>query len=282
MLIRIVSIFSLVIILAGCTHLPEKIAVSVDLNQQPATGEQPTSIATTSGQQSNTVPAAGQIETTATTLDIPRTINWPVTFASQAPLGVWDPINDEACEEASMIGAFHYYTGQSLTNEIMDQKIKALVAWQGEKGYRVDLSASETVTVLKDYFGVQARLVSEVTVDRIKYELAHNRLVLVPVAGRLLGNPYFQQPGPIYHMLIIRGYDDRDFITNDPGTRRGEGFHYRQSVIIDAIHDWNHALGNDGMTDSEIIQGAKVVVVVDGVDDAVVEAGANTGTEVVD
>ena len=56
----------------------------------------------------------------------------------------------------------------------------------------------------------------------ITKELSEGRIVIVPTAGRLLKNPHFTASGPLYHMLVIKGFDDakHTFITNDPGTRR--------------------------------------------------------------
>ena len=88
----------------------------------------------------------------------------------------------------------------------------------------------------------------------MKKALSENKAILIPVAGRMLGNPYFQSPGPIYHMLVIKGYTkDGDFITNDPGTRNGENYIYSPEVIMNALHDWNSV---------DMNKGAKVIVIV--------------------
>ncbi|KKR45570.1 MAG: hypothetical protein UT82_C0026G0013, partial [Parcubacteria group bacterium GW2011_GWB1_40_14] len=93
------------------------------------------------------------------------------------------------------------------------------------------------------------------TVDTIKRELAAGNPIIVPAAGRELGNPYFTSPGPLYHMLVIRGYTSDDkFITNDPGTRRGEEYTYKFDILMNAIHDWN---GGD------VINGKKVIIVLE-------------------
>ena len=71
-------------------------------------------------------------------------------------------------------------------------------------------------------------------------ELARGNLVLVPANGIKLNNPNFTPPGPDRHMLVIKGYDldSGEFITNDPGTRKGEGYRYKEEIIMGAITDY--------------------------------------------
>lgn len=196
-------------------------------------------------------------------IEVPSKIELRVTFASQAPFANWDELHQEACEEASMIVAAKYFLRQPLDEKIMEEEIQKLVKWEEENGYQVDLTAAEAVAVLEKYFGLRARVEKEVTVDRIKYELSLGNLIIAPAAGRQLGNPYFRAPGPIYHMLVIKGYDSDEFITNDVGTKRGDGFKYKYNQLISAIHDWDHDLAQDGMTDEEIGRGEKVMIAVE-------------------
>jgi len=54
-------------------------------------------------------------------------------------------------------------------------------------------------------------------------------------------------------MLLLKGYtSDGEFITNDPGTRNGRNYVYKQAVLMAAIHDWN---GGD------VMNGVPVVIV---------------------
>ncbi|MBI5754394.1 hypothetical protein HZA40_04595 [Candidatus Peregrinibacteria bacterium] len=69
--------------------------------------------------------------------------------------------------------------------------------------------------------------------------LADGHPIIFPAAGRLLDNPHYTAPGPQYHMLVLIGYDENDFITNDPGTRYGQNYKYPYNIIINAIHDWH-------------------------------------------
>ena len=187
-----------------------------------------------------------------------------IAFASQAPYAVWDELHQEACEEASMIMAAKYFNNESLNAHIMEQEILDLSKWEGDNGFKVDVTAQETVTVLKDYFGLTGELMIPVTVEKIKQALVAGQLVIVPAAGRELGNPYFTAPGPIYHMLVIKGYDDKrgEFITNDPGTKRGADYRYQYQTLMNAIADWDHGRAEGGMTDDEMTQGRQVVITV--------------------
>ncbi|MFA6436560.1 MAG: hypothetical protein WCW30_05520, partial [Candidatus Gracilibacteria bacterium] len=83
--------------------------------------------------------------------------------------------------------------------------------------------------------------------------------IVAPFAGRYLGNPYFTGKGPIYHSLVIRGYDETHFITNDVGTRHGENFIYEYDVLLNALHDWHDSASYE---DDGILRGAKRVMVV--------------------
>ncbi len=174
--------------------------------------------------------------------ELPLEINLAVPFISQAPYAVWDALHKEACEEAAVIMLNGFYQGKKkIDKEAAELAIQKLVAWEKEKfGYFEDTTAAEVVIILKEHFGLSsARAVYDISVEDIKKELAAGRPVLVPTAGRLLGNPYYHQPGPLYHMLVIKGFTkDGRFITNDAGTRWGADYAYKFEVLFNAIHDW--------------------------------------------
>ena len=90
------------------------------------------------------------------------------------------------------------------------------------------------------------KIIENPTVDQIKQSIANGYPVLVMAYGKDLPNPYFSNGGPEYHALIIRGYTETEFITNDPGTWRGENFRYKYDDLMNAIHDWNNGGVKDG------------------------------------
>jgi hypothetical protein len=198
---------------------------------------------------------------------IPDSYNLAVPFAPQAPRGDWSLPYQEACEEASLIMAYRFFSKQGLTYDEMDSEIKKLVAWQIEKfGYYKDTTSKEVVIMARDYFGMDSELDFDTSVDNIKKIISNNNLIIIPAAGRLLPNPYFSGEGPAYHMLLIRGYTKTHFITNDPGTKRGEEFVYKHNDLIRAIHDLPFDSGGDNIDNLEdkIKEGQKVLIVIKG------------------
>ena len=187
---------------------------------------------------------------------LPAEINLKVPFTPQAPHANWELPYGEACEEASALMVYYYFEKKTFSKESADKEIKKLVDFQSKKyGFYKDSTADETARFIKDYWKYKKVRVIPASIDAIKQELAAGRPVIIPAAGRLLGNPNFRRPGPLYHMLVVKGYTkDGKFITNDPGTRNGANFVYDQKVLMNAIHDWN---GGD------VNNGKKVIIVVD-------------------
>ena len=181
--------------------------------------------------------------------------NLAVPFTSQAPHSDWSELFKEACEEAAVLMVDWFYKNQIINPDYATEEIIKMVDWQQKKwGGHFDLTVEQTAVLIKEYLGYEkAEVITDPTVDEIKFQLAQNRPVIVPAAGRALGNPYFTQPGPIYHMLVIKGYTETQFITNDPGTKRGQDYLYDFETIMAAMHDWN---------ETDINQGAKKILVI--------------------
>ncbi len=199
-------------------------------------------------------PASEVVETPEQHQPIPPTLALTVPFTPQAPTANWDELHNEACEEASAIMAYAYYNDiTSLPATYVETKINELTQWQTDNyGYYLSINNQEVVRMLKEVFSLDAKLVdtSELT---IKQALADNKLVIVPANGRLLKNPNFKQPGPIYHMLVITGFNEKGFITNDPGTRRGKDYFYTYKTLYESNGNWSHSDNAVDLTDKQII-----------------------------
>jgi len=168
-------------------------------------------------------------------------LNLAVPFQPQAPFGNWSESYQDACEEASMIMVDHYLRGVGLTKQQMKDEIDQRLAWETQKwGYEKNLAVEKVQAVIQAFYPYRTLIVKNPTVDEIKLELNLGRPVIVPLAARLLNNPNYTPPGPIYHVIVIKGYTaDGRFITNDPGTHLGADYLYREDMIMSALHDWD-------------------------------------------
>lgn len=190
---------------------------------------------------------------------LPTSYNLAVPFTSQAPQGVWDALHEDACEEASIYMVIEYFDGvgdRKIDPVVADTAITAVVNYaQSELDHGLSIHADAAVELIEAYYpDYNARIVENPTIDELKQYVADGYPVIVPAAGRELGNPFFTGEGPLYHMLVIRGYDETRFITNDPGTRHGQNYAYTYSVLMSAMGDWNNGDPANGESRVIIIQ----------------------------
>lgn len=190
-------------------------------------------------------------------------VNLPVPFTSQAPHANWGMPYQEACEEASVLMAFRYAFGNPiLSPSDADAGIRDLVRINEETlGNPVDQTIAEVRDLMLEIEPtIVLRILKNPQLEELKAELSRGNVIIVPAEGRKLKNPFFQSPGPLYHMLVLRGYtSDGFFITNDPGTRRGEGYLYPFDRIMEAMHDWPIPEAFD----MPVEPGGKVVLIVE-------------------
>lgn len=190
-------------------------------------------------------------------LILPTEFKLKVAFSPQAPTENWGMPYQEACEEASLIMAYYYFANKPLSRPIMNEEILKLVKWQEDVfGYYKDTTLEETARIAEEYFNLEVEISENVTVENIKRQIYAGNLVILPFAGRLLENPYFSGEGPLFHMAVVKGYDSKNFIMNDPGLLRlGENFKYSYTNLLESVHDWN---GGD------VLNGKKVMLIVKG------------------
>ena len=190
---------------------------------------------------------------------IPQTVLWDVPFSSQAPFENWSQPWQDACEEASVLMAVAWARGAELTPSFAAEEILQQVQFEEKVlGYHRDTNLKDTARLLKDFYRYENfdLRYDGVTPENIKKEVASGNLVIVPLAGEVIENPYFTSP-PHYHMVVVRGYDDktREFIVNEPGTKHGNGLRYRYDNLMEAIHDWTGSAAT-------ILDGEKAMIVV--------------------
>ncbi len=182
-----------------------------------------------------------------------------VPFTAQAPRGDWSLPFGEACEEASVLMAVAWARGAGALSPLQaEREILGQVAFEDYAfGYHFDTSLAQTIKLFTRYYDYpNVALAYDIKPGDIKRELSRGNIVLVPIAGALLANPYYASPPP-YHMVVVRGYDDvaGEFIVNDPGTRHGASFRYPSARLWAAVHDWTGS-------DATISSGRKGMIVV--------------------
>jgi len=167
-----------------------------------------------------------------------------VPFLAQAPFGQWsDPIYQNACEEASLLMAILWVNRvKSISKEEATLELKKFADFEIEKYNNFyDHSMADTGQLMRDYFeydNIEYR--ENIVAEDIINQLLNGNLVIVPINGQILKNPFYTPPGPAEHMLLIIGYDwtTEEFITNDAGTRQGEKYRYDQTILWEAIRDY--------------------------------------------
>jgi len=203
---------------------------------------------------------------------IPEFIDLKTPFVSQAPLNNWDNLHNEACEEASVLSVIAGLENQSLSRDEMDKEIIKMVDWQMDYfGGHYDLPINNVEELIEKYYNnkYNVQIIENPSMDNIKKELASGNPLIIPASGRTLANPHYTGLGPVYHMLVIRGYDEntQEFITNDVGTHHtGDSYRFKMSIVFDAIHDmpaWGKQKNDLDRDPNMIFEGRKVVIIVE-------------------
>lgn len=189
--------------------------------------------------------------------DLPSELNLKIPFLLQAPKQNWVQPFEDACEEASLIMVDAFYRGRTANYEAdegIDAILKVVAFEDAEYGYNKDTTSADVAKTAQEFYGYSKTIVTDATEAKIKAVLANGYPVIVPAYGKALLNPNFRNGGPEYHMLVIKGYTkDGQWITNDPGTRRGADYIYPKQRLLDAIHDFNA---------EDMRQGRKLMIVV--------------------
>ena len=184
------------------------------------------------------------VERTEGEWEITQSVLFDVPFTSQAPFGNWDnQVFQQACEEASMLMAMLWVEGKEfISKEDANKAILEISDFEEKNyGYFEDTSAEDTAIIMKDYFSYNnIEVLYDIGSQDIKRELANGSIVITPMNGQKVGNPFYTPPGPLRHMILVVGYDreTKEFITNDPGTRHGEGFRYKEDIFEAALQDY--------------------------------------------
>jgi hypothetical protein len=179
---------------------------------------------------------------------LPAAVFLPVPFTSQAPLNNW-AARQHTCEEASLLMVDRYlhgdHSGKLIDPQTADAGINQITAWKPA----VDLTSQQVGEVAKVNMGWGYKLL-EASRQNMKQQLALGRPLIVGVRTHGLGNPnypgyrtHYEQTGwSVSHYLVVVGYDSADnYVLNDPGLTRGQGYHISYDQLMHAIDDLDQA-----------------------------------------
>lgn len=169
---------------------------------------------------------------------LPKQSALPVDFFSQAPQGNWGDPFQNACEEMSVLLVDAYLSGKTYTHESITQKLIEFTSYVQNQGYAESISVIAVKEIVAQYLNRTSVIIENPTIQDIEGSIVAGYPVIVPLAGRNLGNPHFMGEGPWYHMLVITGFTDSTFITQEVGTNFGANYEYSKEVILSNIHDY--------------------------------------------
>lgn len=193
------------------------------------------------------IPAVSQKEgSTPPSKIVPTAINLQAGFYAQAPGGNWDYPWQEACEEASILLIANEYFNHQWSAEQFNQQILSMVDWENKTfGDYKHTTMEQTNQIIHDLLKLKTKVHENPDVNTIKNILAAGHFIVLPLAGKELHNPYFSNGGPVYHVVVAKGYtQDNQIITHDVGTKRGENYVYSWSIIDAALHDYAEPISN--------------------------------------
>jgi hypothetical protein len=122
-----------------------------------------------------------------------------------------------------------------------------LVDWENKTfGEYKDNNSQQIIQILQDRYNLKSIVHTNPTFEDIQTILAQEHLIIIPLAGKEIGNPFFKNGGPIYHVIVIKGYNstNQTVITEDVGTSHGENYIYSWETLQKANHDYSTPIEN--------------------------------------
>lgn len=87
--------------------------------------------------------------------------------------------------------------------------------------------------LIKDYDGGVSRVITNPSVEAIKYQISQGNMVIGYLDTSVLNNPYYTENTSVFVSVI--GYSDTHFVTSESGIRNGNAFVYLISDFMIAL-----------------------------------------------
>jgi hypothetical protein len=173
------------------------------------------------------------------TVALPAETDIFANFYPQAPLGNWTAPWNEACEEASVLLVANYYYSYNWTKEQFSDQILKLIDWEKQNlGVYIDTSTAQNAEILTNYLHLKTVIHENPSLMDIKKILAGGHMIVASFSGKELGNPNYINGGPVYHVIVLKGYlANGNIITHDVATYKGANYLYEWNTLYNAMHD---------------------------------------------
>lgn len=177
--------------------------------------------------------------TPAAQTTLPSTYNLNVPYAGQAPFSNWT-VHEESCEEAATYMYRGYleniaYPNGRVPEAEADTAFRAMKAWEVTNyGTEPDLTMTALGNFAKSYYGYAPTVKKNITENDIKSALVAGHPVVVPVMTHSLENKMYGAVS-VYHVMLVKGYDETGVFTNDAGVGNGPNHHYDWNILWQAI-----------------------------------------------
>ncbi|MFA5175030.1 MAG: C39 family peptidase [Patescibacteria group bacterium] len=188
------------------------------------------------------------IVSSATTAPVSK-IDLAVPHIWEIPDGVWVNPWSNACEEASIIMVEEFYLKRGevkFTDRETKTKVSPLFVYENKVfGSNADSNSTRTLRIINENSFFTGFIKKNPTVEEIKEELLNGHPVISFHYGIDLKNPKhrWRVGGSAFHVLVINGFDDKtkEFLVNDSELKNGLDYHYKYDIILNSLHDFDHA-----------------------------------------
>ena len=164
-----------------------------------------------------------------------------VPFTTQAPYKWISPWTEYA-EEACVYMAMAWVRGSELGDfRKRSNDLVTIGEWENENiGGSGDTTVIQTLQILTGYYlWERAYLSLDPSVEYMVNEIENGHVIILPINGQILDSPYYSDPAPAHHNLLIVGVDKETqvFIVHDPGTIRGANLEISYEKILESNQD---------------------------------------------
>lgn len=166
-----------------------------------------------------------------------------VPFTVQAPYGFWSekPWSGYA-EEAIVLMLTRWATDEPL--ESANDKAGNLTLWgswfieQFGQAPNQNIEQIQAALASTNQFAA-LEVLDKPSIPVLLQSLELGRLLVLPINGKTLESPYYADPAPEHHVLLLIGVNPQanTFVLHDPGTSRGRALEYDQEKILESIQD---------------------------------------------